>query len=696
MSQAVVKPPDSKPGLSSSARNWLVPVIVFLLYALAFGPLLPRLGFYLDDWPHLFFDKVGGPQAGALFHAFDGRPLSAWFYTGLSGLLGFSPLPWQVYTLAVRFLTVILMWLTFRAVWPGARWQVDAAAILFAVYPLFAQQPISVAFSVHWTAYLCFFGSLLAMTAALRRTRFSVPLVLLSAGLSLVNLILVEYFVAIELLRPVIIWLLGMGRGLPPRRQLAWVVSRWLPYLALLIGFVLWRMFWINLPVADRNETVILSQLLAAPLATGLQLVQFAIQDLVHSLAAVWYKTLTPALFDFESRSLLLSLAIGALAFGLTAGYFFVSQRRAADSQQKDWWRQGLWVGALFALVGPLPGWLVGRTVSSPSGLWNDRFGLAAMFGASLFLVAFIDLLIARPRLRWAVLAMMVGLATAWQVRNANDFRWSATYQDRFYNQLAVRIPALQPGTLLVSDSELFAKVGAYPTSFALNLFYPVSFENNRLDYYFITLGKNFGDEVERFVNGEALTENRWQSVFQGHTHASLVIDYIPENLTCLWVLGPQDALHPSISERTRQALAVSDLSRISRQPLSGYPPADVFATDLQPGWCTYYQQASLAAQFSDWPAVSAIWAQAQAYRAEMNASVELAPFIEGLIHSGDLSTAAELSRYADLTVVGMDAYLCAIWGRATAGGGLSAADLDTLDAIGADLDCTFDRPAQP
>ncbi|MFQ5923650.1 MAG: hypothetical protein ACE5M4_12480, partial [Anaerolineales bacterium] len=48
------------------AGPWLHPVILLLVAAVAYGPLIPWLGFYWDDWPKAWFLHTLGPSG---FHA---------------------------------------------------------------------------------------------------------------------------------------------------------------------------------------------------------------------------------------------------------------------------------------------------------------------------------------------------------------------------------------------------------------------------------------------------------------------------------------------------------------------------------------------------------------------------------------------------------------------------------------------------
>ncbi|MEN4013004.1 MAG: hypothetical protein AB1453_05250 [Chloroflexota bacterium] len=651
--------------LSPGARNWLVPGIILALYGLAFGWFLPHLGFYLDDWPHLYYHKLGGEEATRLFHAYDGRPLLSWFYVLSAQLFGFEPLPRQLFSLGLRFVTVLLAWVSLRMLWPKATWQVDTSAILFAVYPIFAQQPIAVSFSSHWAASLCLMASTFLMLAAIRSKKWFVPLTIAGVALSATSFTLSEYFYSLEMLRPVLLWFLAINLSLRGRERLLFVARHASPYLVVWGGFIVWRLFFINLPTADRIEPVILRQVFEQPVPTILQLTSWAAQDFMTNIITAWHKTFTTDMFDIQSRSNLIFLAMSLASWLLVGFYLFWLQRRDEENEGSQWWPQGLVIGLLYTFVAPLPAWLTGRSASESIGPMSDRLSMAAMFGAAILLTAMMEAVISKPRMRCVGLALLIGLATGWQARNSNDFRWSWTFQTRFFHQLALRVPSLQSGTLLASEQEFLPKVGVYPLSYAINLLYPKTTTTDQFEYYYVNLGRDYLKNIEDFSRGERYERRRWQSQFIGNTNAAIVIEYRPEDQTCLWVVDEADYLNPLLPERTRDALPASDLSRISLDRAEGYPFTDVFGSLAADSWCAYYQQASLAAQFQDWDAVVRLWAESEPFHHQVNAAVEFTPFIAGFIHSGDLDKAMLVSELIDQGVPGgAKPYLCSIWQR--------------------------------
>lgn len=648
-------------------QKWAFPLIVAFLYSVSFAWALPSLGYYLDDWPHIFYQKYGGSEIINLFHAYDGRPLLGWFYIAVSDILGFAPIYRQIFALILRFLVVIIFWQVFRLLWRKLTWQVDAVALLFSVYPIFAQQPVSVAFSSHWAAFLCLMLSFYTMLLALEYKKIKVVLSIVSILFAVLHYSLSEYFVAVDFLRFLLIYYYGKNNNIFDKevfqRRIFWVFRHYFVYLVVWIGFVVWRLFLVELPTTDRIAPVILQELLSTPISTLQKFINWVIRDFFLNFVICWYKTFTLEMFDFQNRfaSILLLLTFIVI---LISGLFLAWRNHHSDSQSFAWANQGLVIGFLFTLVAPLPSWVTGRSSSLFVGPMSDRFGLPAMFGVSILLVALVEILIRKTRYQILILAILIGLATGWQVRNINEFRWSWIFQQRFYHQFIIRIPDLVPNTIISSEQEFLPKVGGYPLSYALNILY-ANDNTEILKYYYVNLSKEYQDKLDDFTDGEAIFRQRWQSKFTGHTSEGVVIEYRPEEGTCLWIVDESDSENPLLPAVTRRVLSASDLSRILPDPHSSFA-IEIFGQPTLDSWCDFYQKAALAAQFNYWDEVIEWWNLSKPYHHQINTATELKPFIEAYLHKGDLVQSFEISLQLNRGIRGgAIPYLCSIWENA-------------------------------
>ena len=101
--------------------DWSALAFIFLVCLYSFGILLSRLGFFQDDWHHVFQAYWYGPEGLRRFLLTDRGPFAYLVYIPFFKLLGFSPASWHWSLMLVRFLTVALFWLALRQVWPDQK-----------------------------------------------------------------------------------------------------------------------------------------------------------------------------------------------------------------------------------------------------------------------------------------------------------------------------------------------------------------------------------------------------------------------------------------------------------------------------------------------------------------------------------------------------------------------------------------------
>src|ERR1700690_486293 len=191
--------------------EWTAAVLIFLVCFFSFGILLSRLGYFQDDWHHVFYAYWQGAAGlkGFLFQ--DSRPFAYIIYVFFFRVLGFAPSHWHWSMMFIRFLTVLMFWLSVRQLWPEQVALTTWLALFFAVYPIFALQPLSVAYTLHWTMYLVFMASMFLMLVAVRKQKFYWPITILAVLLEASQLLLSEYFSGLELSRLIFLWFLFPG-----------------------------------------------------------------------------------------------------------------------------------------------------------------------------------------------------------------------------------------------------------------------------------------------------------------------------------------------------------------------------------------------------------------------------------------------------------------------------------------------------
>jgi hypothetical protein len=677
--------------MKSRSFSWRTfPFALLALLVLSFGLLIPWLGFYWDDWPAILVARLQGIRGYWAFYQVD-RPFSAWTFMLTVPLLGVRPVAWQIFSLLLRWATTLGLWFSLRLLWPKRAQAAAWMAVLFAVYPAFDLQPVSVAFSQHWITYGLFFASIAAMLLSQRSTqRYAL---LLGVGLlaQVAHLMTMEYFVGLELLRPYLLWIVhsdpeGPSSGLERRQRLLLVLRRWLPYLLILGAYLVYRFVFSRLAFEDTSRLVLVQDLARQPLAAIKQLLGLALPDLLYTLFGAWAQTLDPARVDLSQPIGLFSAGMTILVAGLCAIYLI--RLRLSDRDADDHWtRQAALLGALVLLLGPLPIWMIGK--QAVGGMYNSRFALAALFGASVLVVAFLEWLKAGGAQKAILIAVLAGLATGQHLRTANDFRWSWSKQTQFYWQLHWRAPNLQPETMVLSDGEIFPYVGINSTAAGLNLLYPLPQGSGTLGYWFSDLYREFGSRnVAELASGLPAQRQLRSFWYDGSSQNSLVIYYQPGGGRCLWVLSPQDDDNPDLPKITVDALPAANLARIGSQDTPGYPPEAIFGPEPEHNWCYFYEKAELARQMGDWQAVAGLADEALAQGFSPNQAQEWLPFIEAYAYTGRWPEALERSLHVWRVDHGLSARVCQIWQRVEARPEIRVEQRAGLDDLKAKIGC--------
>jgi len=677
------------------------PFALLILCLLVFVPLIYRLGFYWDDWPSIWFLHFWGPASFKEGFALD-RPLLAWVFMLTTPIFGESTVAWQYFSLFTRFIAALAWWWTLWGLWPRHGRQVFWVAALFAVYPGFSQPYIAVTYSNAFLVYTLFILSFGTMVWAYRKPHWFWPLMALSLITSAFSLFITEYFFGLELLRPFLLWMLLPGASAGYFKKLRQVILRWLPYLAILIPFVVWRAF---IAPSPRANILLFSQLRTTPLATIAQLLRTILQDFLEVNFQAWYHALDLGyLKDFDLS--VLSLLVGAvlLATGLAAFYLLRIDREPAQARPsaslrqtpfreqfaRSWALQAMSLGVVAFLVS---GWTIWITDLHIELLFPfDRFTLITMLGTSLFIGGLIGLLDWKPWLSTLVLVLLVGLSSTIQFQQRLVFRQEWLSQKNFFWQLAWRAPALQPGTTVMTSEIPFTYYSDNSLTAPLNWIYAPHSTSHEMPYLLYDIEARLGQGLPEIKAGLPVDMPYRAAAFHGSTSQAIVLFYDPPR--CLKVMNPAlDRYLPVKPLYIREATPLSRLDLIL--PAAGSPaapPESIFGPEPAHAWCYYFEKAELYAQSAEWDKVSEMADQAlklTKHFTDKNVS-ELIPFMMGYAHTGKWEKAVKLS---------LDAYqiwdktqypLCDAWASLRQNTHPDAAQQAAIQEIQDKLSCQF------
>lgn len=635
------------------------PFLFLTVGLLAYGVFIPWLGFYWDDWPVILMGKFFSADAFIDFYVYD-RPFSAWTYIVSLPLLGLRPFTWQLFTLLLRILTGLFFWLTLRRLWPQQRIQTAWMAIIFLLHPVFTLQFISVAFSQHWTCAVLYAFSLWAMLLAFENGRQRWLWWILSLGASALQLLTMEYFVGMEIFRYVLIWLI-IGSHDSTRQRLSVFIRRALPFILVLTSYVIWRMFLFEVPQEDPNPLRFLQDLGTQPLTALVTITQIILQDLLYMLFQVWANILDASRLIVNSKFFLFSLLFSAfVAVGL-ALYFttFGSKGEEPIPPSSAWTKQALWVGLLATLLGALPGWITYRqALTQPYG---NRIAIPALLGLGILTVALAEWLSQNHNRKLILLSILCGIAVFSHLHMADNFREAWNNQRSFYWQLYWRIPALQPGTALLSDSEVILGAGDYSTISGVNLIYATEFDAQNFPYWFFNMSQRFNPQMKRLISGRSIgrTFRSWH--FEGDPNAVLLVNNSVDS--CMQILSPDQPQNHPPSSLLSVVLPLVNFDRIVSQPSTpSIPPAEIFGREPRHTWCYYYQKASAAHQAGDLGEAVALLAEADQQGYEPVNKSEWLLFVDAYRRMDNFSAAEELTNRINSRDPRLTSILCAYW----------------------------------
>jgi hypothetical protein len=642
--------------------RWKEPGLLLFLLFLAFGLQIASLGFYFDDWPVIYQIKTSSNFW--TFYRYD-RPFSAWTYYLLAPLLGTQPLLWHLTTLILRWLTCVALWWTLQMVWPHHRRDATWVAALFAVYPVFFQQSISVAYSQHFMTYALFFISCGTMLAAIRNRKGMWWLGGISLLSAATHIFTMEYFWGLELVRPFLIWFALGEQQKTSREKFTQVVRHWLPYLVILIAALLIRHnYFANTTIIDDdpNALRLLDMVRNDPGPGILHLFEMVAKDFVYLMFTAWSKTLAPNLIDFRSPSsnftwFLVLLTIFILWFTLWRN----EPSGGKPAKRLSWGNQALILGVVIYLVGTAPIWVTDEFISA--GMYSDRFGLPAMWAGSMILVGLLTHISLPKRYRSLLISILIALSIGAHFRTSNDYRWDWVQQKRFFWQLYWRVPSLEPNTALFADGTVFTYVGDYPLSFAINTAYSQPTVQNDLPYWFFELDRGFHQESERYLAGARVKGNLRNFTFEGNSLNSIVLDYNFGKGNCLWLLDENDRFNVSLPGLTWEALPLSNFGRIL--PANGPDRAayaQVFGSEPDHDWCFYFQKASYARQNGDWEAIIQMEPTLESQGYQPNNQLEWTPFIQAHAALGHWEMAKKITLNAYRRSPITQKSFCGLW----------------------------------
>jgi hypothetical protein len=655
----------------TSEKPWFYPAALLLIGLLSHEYALSSLGYFWDDWEVVFLLNTKNLPLLYGYFAFD-RPF-AWPYQVMYSVFAMNPIAWHLVTLLLRWAGILLLYLTLRMLWPHYDTYFRWLGALLIVYPGFFQQSISAAYNRHFTAFFLFALSVYLMALAVRQPKRAWILFPLSWFLAFVQVFTIEYFVGLELIRPLVLWfLIYEDKRKQIRSSIGKTLLLSLPYLTLLGFYFWWRLIVFPITVAKTNyagDFKMFQDFQPSFLGGVFTLFTRAFFDLIYSTLQVWLTGITSQDgFTFQSKAVWFAFGIGIILAAVFAFFQDVDggTETASSRTPLPMFLFGFW--AFF--TSSLSTWLTSKQLSG-GGRWDDRFSLAVMFGAGLMTLVFV-LWLVRAEKRKLLLGLLLFLSITTQVLTVNKYRLDWLIQHDYYWQIVWRIPALMPNTAIVSWEQPSESVPGYDASFAMNVLFKGKVVDGAAPYWFFT--------NDRFLNidyrpNRPISYKDRNLLFTGNTSEAISIVH-QGNDRCLQVLDAVYTGQPFYSSGQDQLINLSNVSRIVDDPKADPPDADIFGSEPAHTWCYYFEKADLARQEGDWQTVLRLEKQAKGQNLAPKFGPEYIPFIEAHAQVGEWQKAYDLSLAAQKLTTGLEPLLCANWNRL---GKLPSANINIL-----------------
>ncbi len=618
----------------------IIPGMIFLLVLLAYGLLIPWMGFYWDDWPFAWFLRFFGPaEFIESFRPF--RPYLGPIFQLTTTLFGGNPLTWQIIALIARFLLSLELWFVLRLTWPAQKQNLMWVVFLFSVYPAYGQQWVALTHvNQELIPFLFLLASFIVTLWLVRNGRYQKRLTVLAISLQAIGLFTTEYFFGLEILRFVFLLAIFV-ETVPDRKRLFQKASlQWLPYFVVWILNAVWTYSYHQSTAYSSYNLNLLSSSALSPLALGNELLTtFSLSGFTSWLGT--FRIFSTIDGTVTQVIALVILIISTLALFVVMRFPQIENAETNADENDNW---GLWavtIGLVAIFAGRLPSWAAGLPLKIEFDY--DRFFISIMLGASLFIVGLAALVLREGKRRVLILSVLVGMSTAYQFSVANTYRRDWANQQNFFWQLAWRMPALEENTALLTYELPLKYVSDLQLTAPLNWIYALDLDDRDLPYVLLYLKTRFNSAS---VQADEPIQLQYRTVnFNGSTSDSVVI--YKEADGCLRVLDPiygNAETVPGANIYLVNAIPLSNPDLIKTDAPDLVLDKTLFGSEPSHDWCYFYEKAELARQHGDWEQVVKLFKATQKDGLSASMPVENLPFIEGLALTGDIDMALKLT----------------------------------------------------
>jgi hypothetical protein len=438
-------------------------------------------------------------------------------------------------------------------------------------------------------------------------------------------------------------------------RRVVETLKHWWPYLLIWLANGAWLAYFYTVGNYASYEVEVVSEPLT-PVHVFL-----ALGDAIWKAGFyVWAQILLLASRAIAAPTTLLTFLLISVTF--VSIFLFLRKLNLSEGETRVFAAPAILIGLAGIVLGRIPSFAAGLPLTLQSSF--DRFMISMMLGGSLFVAGLIELLLRNPRIKMYVFAFLIALGIGQQFFNANIFRRDWAQQQEIYWQLAWRIPAMKPGTALLTHQLPIDYETDLSFTAPINWMYAPEYERSDLPYALIYTEKRLGGTALTSLDRNTkITLPIRRVSFHGSTSQVLVI-YMPQN-GCLRVLDPERGDEVTYGGQSRflvDAIPLSDLSNIivDTNQTAKLP----FLAEPEHTWCYYFAKAELARQQGDWDQVIDFIDEARSLGYEPEDPFEWLTYIEAQAITGNVEGAKKTSQDAFEQEDRIRRGLCELWKR--------------------------------
>jgi hypothetical protein len=622
-------------------KKWADPLLLLVIAIFAYGLFIPKLGLFGDDWPHLWVLHTYGLNGLNQLVAWD-RPFSFWVYWLIAPLAGDHIWAYHVYLLLLRWICAVLFYYLIESLFSDSKPLPLWAAAFFLLYPGFRQEPQPLEFTLHFTALGFMLFSFLSMIKAYEDPK-KIWIYQGIGTIAALSIFSVEYFIGLELLRPVFLLALEYNRKANWKQAIKRTVLLWFPYAAVLGGYAFWRVFVFKFPT---YKPTFLNQIGTNPMEAMTGLGQVLVEEVRAAILGAWRQIIS---LPLDSKP-----GIAYIILVLSSAIMIFLWLKSGNSQAgKTTPMITLIIGVLAISFAGIPFWITGIPVQLDFP-W-DRSTLPFMVGASLLLCG--GLLLFKPLYRNAIASLIIALTIGMHYQSTVIYQVEWQKLSQFFWQLTWRAPSLKPGTVVISDAIPLFYYGDNNLTPVLNWTYSAGNTSTDIPYNFFDMGERLGTNLPELKPDLPITHGYRFVTFKSDSNSLLPVFY--KVGSCLKVIDRQTAQLPGIPKRLKTTAQFS----YPEKQILGSPDSKpaLFIPEPSHGWCYFYQKAQLANQLGDWKTANRLYEELTQAGIKPEDLSEWMPFIQSSAMAGSIDQAVNLTNQST-QLEGVKPAVCALW----------------------------------